>query len=144
LAADPSYQFRLDQGLESVNRAAGASGHRLSGNRLVALNDYAQGAASQEYQNAFGRAYQTDSTNYNRDIAENQIANANEATGYSRNRDIYSSGVNAEQQAYQRYLAGLGISSANEQQLYQRGQTAYTQKVQQIMSQFWIRLSKSF
>lgn len=65
LESNPAYQFRLNQGLEGVNRAAGKSGNLNSGNRLLALNDYAQGAASQEYENEFGRQLQTHNTNYN-------------------------------------------------------------------------------
>lgn len=76
LYSDPSYQFRLNQGLDAVNRAGGAAGKRISGNRLLDLNNYAQGMASTEYQNAYNRAlqgwqnnadqgYRTYTTNYN-------------------------------------------------------------------------------
>lgn len=58
LYSDPSYQFRLNQGLDAVNRAGGAAGKRISGNRLLDLNNYAQGMASTEYQNAYNRALQ--------------------------------------------------------------------------------------
>ena len=46
---DPSYQFRLQQGQEAVNRGAAKSGLLDSGNRLAALQDYGQGMASTEY-----------------------------------------------------------------------------------------------
>jgi uncharacterized protein YukE len=52
---DPSYQWRLEQGQQTVERSAAAKGLLGSGNVLTALTDYAQGAASQEYQAQFAR-----------------------------------------------------------------------------------------
>lgn len=50
-----AYKFRLGQGMEGVNRSMAAKGLLGSGNRLAALNDYAQGQASQEYDNQYNR-----------------------------------------------------------------------------------------
>ena len=55
---DPGYQFRLQQGMAANQNAANQSGGMLSGNTLQGMQNYAQGAASQEYGNAFNR-YQT-------------------------------------------------------------------------------------
>lgn len=52
---DPGYQFRMDQGLKSLERSAAARGGLISGNTGGALQNYGQGLASQEYQNAFNR-----------------------------------------------------------------------------------------
>lgn len=46
----PGYQFRFNQGMESVQRSAAAAGLRGSGNVLVELMKQGQGMASQEYQ----------------------------------------------------------------------------------------------
>ncbi len=59
---DPSYQFRLNQGLDSVQSGAAAQGGLLSGATLKALNNYAQDSASQEYSNAYNR-FNADQTN---------------------------------------------------------------------------------
>lgn len=56
---DPGYQFRLSEGLKQLGHAAGARGGLVSGQTLKGLQDYAQGAASNEYTNAFNR-YQTE------------------------------------------------------------------------------------
>lgn len=53
--SDPSYQFRLQQGQQAVERSALAKGIGFSGNALQALTDYGQGAASQEYGAQFAR-----------------------------------------------------------------------------------------
>ncbi len=51
----PGYQFALDQGLQGVDRGASAKGLLGSGNAAMALNDYAQGVANQEYGNWLNR-----------------------------------------------------------------------------------------
>jgi hypothetical protein len=61
-AADPSYQFRLQQGMGQTQGAANQAGGAIGGNALKALNDYNQGAASTEYGNAFNR-FQTGRSN---------------------------------------------------------------------------------
>ncbi len=53
--SDPSYQWRLGQGLNAVQSSAAANGLLGSGGTMKALNNYAQGAASQEFQNQFNR-----------------------------------------------------------------------------------------
>lgn len=49
LRATPGYQFRLDQGQESINRSLGARGGLFSGRALKAAQDYGQGLADQTY-----------------------------------------------------------------------------------------------
>lgn len=50
---DPGYAFRLKQGQMAAQRAGNLKG--MTGNVLTGLQDYTQGLASQEYQNAFDR-----------------------------------------------------------------------------------------
>lgn len=47
--ASPSYQWRLDQGLKAIERRASANGSRYSGATLKAMDRYAGGEASQEF-----------------------------------------------------------------------------------------------
>ena len=63
LYKDPSYLFRLQQGQKALDRQGAAAGRFLSGRQLQATSDYNQGAASQEFQNAYARALGTYSTN---------------------------------------------------------------------------------
>ncbi len=62
LQIDPGYAFRLAQGQKTLERSAAARGGAVSGSALMDLTNYAQGAASQEYQNAFNR-FQTSTQN---------------------------------------------------------------------------------
>jgi hypothetical protein len=60
--ADPGYAFRLQQGLQAIERSAAARGGLGSGRMAKDLTNYAQGAASQEYGNAYNR-FQTNRAN---------------------------------------------------------------------------------
>lgn len=60
--ADPGYAFRQQQGMNALQNSAAARGGLLSGNTLKGIQDYSQGLASEEYQNAFNR-YQTNQGN---------------------------------------------------------------------------------
>lgn len=63
---DPSYQFRLNEGLNAVQSGAAGQGGLLSGATQKALMNYGQQAASQEYQNAYNRFNADQSNQYNR------------------------------------------------------------------------------
>lgn len=63
---DPGYQFRLDQGTRGVEASASARGGVLSGAALKGIDQYNQGFASNEYQNAYNRYNNDQSTRYNR------------------------------------------------------------------------------
>jgi len=52
---DPSYQFRLSEGMKALDRTAAARGGLLSGATLKGAQRYGQGLASQEYGNAYNR-----------------------------------------------------------------------------------------
>lgn len=47
----PGYQFALQQGLNAINANNAATGQTLSGNAQEGINNYAQGVASQQYNN---------------------------------------------------------------------------------------------
>lgn len=66
LSSDPGYQFRMDQGMRGVDHAAAASGGVLSGAALKGEQQYAQGFASNEYQNAFNRFQANQTNSFNR------------------------------------------------------------------------------
>lgn len=52
---DPSYSFRLGEGLKALERTASARGGLLSGGALKAAQRYGQDFASQEFGNAYNR-----------------------------------------------------------------------------------------
>lgn len=81
----PGYQFELQQGENAVQNSAAARGNLLSGNTLAAEQQYGQGLASTNYQQAYNNALQTYNTNvigpYNRLSALAGIGQQAQATG---------------------------------------------------------------
>jgi hypothetical protein len=90
---DPGYQFRLQQGQKALENSAAARGGLLSGGTAKAINDYAQGSASNEYGNVYNRALQTYQTNANNQFGLAGIGQgaANELGAAGQN----ASGLNA-------------------------------------------------
>lgn len=124
--SDPSYQFRLNEGLDAVQSGAAAQGGLLSGATLKALQGYGQDMASQEYQNAYNR-FNADQTNrYNRlsnivGLGQNAAAqqgNAGMQTAQAVANNTMSganaqaagtiASANAKAQGQQALLGGLG------------------------------------
>jgi hypothetical protein len=54
---DPGYAWREQRGQQALERSAAAKGTLMTGGTLRDTMDYAQGLASQEYSNAWDRAY---------------------------------------------------------------------------------------
>lgn len=82
--ADPGYQFRFNEGQKAVENGAASRGMLLSGGAQKALAKYGQDFASNEYQNAYNRYNNDQTTQYNRlaglagvgQQANNQLTNA--------------------------------------------------------------------
>ncbi len=68
----PGYQFELDQGLAGVNRSAAAQGGALSGGDIKAADQYANGLAGTNYQQAFTNYETANQNNFNN---QNAVAN---------------------------------------------------------------------
>lgn len=60
--ADPGYDFRFKEGMKALNNSMAAKGLGVSGAGIKGAQQYGQGLASQEYQNAFNR-YQVNRSN---------------------------------------------------------------------------------
>ena len=72
LYKDPGYSFRLSEGEKVLGRNAAVRSGVMSGGALKAAQRFGQDYGSQEYQNAFNRAF----TGYGTDVArENQLYN---------------------------------------------------------------------
>lgn len=111
---DPGYKFRLNQGINAVQNSAAARHSLHSGNTLTGINDYAQGFASNEANNAYARyaadraagtAHNIDARNFAWDTFNN-----NRNFAYGSQMDTYNSGVNSKQARFNRLsqLAGYG------------------------------------
>jgi hypothetical protein len=81
---DPGYQFRLSQGLNSINAGGAAGGMRFSGATMKALEKYGQNFASNEYSNVYGRKQSELNNQYSRQSGLANIG-VNAATGMGEN-----------------------------------------------------------
>jgi hypothetical protein len=98
--ADPGYAFRLAEGRKALASKARARGGLVSGQTLKGMQDYAQESASNEFQNAYNRAY----TSYGTDVArENQLYNRQAALA-----GIGQTSTNLVNQAGQNYATNAG------------------------------------
>lgn len=107
--ADPGYQFRLQQGEQSINRAAGAKGGLYSGATLKALSRFNSGQASQEYSNWDTRQNnQFNQFNSNRDFNRNNLATL-AGIGQTATNAIGNAG-----QASGSIMANVGANTSNQ------------------------------
>lgn len=122
LKADPSYQFRLNQGLGAIQNNKVAQGLGRTGGTLKALSDYAGESASQEYANVYNRKLGEFNNAFAQGAQANQQNNANTAQAYGLTNQYQqaaalanaSNALNADQfNASQRQQANLANQSAN-------------------------------
>jgi hypothetical protein len=125
---DPGFDFRLNKGLQALERAGAAKGSGIGGGALKAITEYAQDYSSGEYDKAYARqfnTFQADQANrYNKlaslagigQTAANQIGTA----GQSYANNVGQIGMNtaaslgdlAAQAANARASAGVASSNA--------------------------------
>ena len=114
LTADPSYQFRTQQGINALDASASSRGKLLSGAQDKALLNYGQGQASTEYQNAYNRSLQDYNTNANTQLNVANIGRG--AAGQTQNAmQNYSSGAANTIQATGNAMAQGQIGAGNAQ-----------------------------
>jgi len=110
---DPGFEFRRQSGEDAINRAASASGGRLSGRTLKALGDFNQNLASQEFGNFANR--QLAQRQQNLGLAVNQAGRQDAAgqfgQGLEQSRLSQLAGLQS-----QGALAGAGIAGQGLQQ----------------------------
>lgn len=100
--ADPGYEFRKQQGTETLDQSAAGDGSLYSGGQQKALLDYGQNLASDEYQNV-----------YDRDMGEFQDMNSQFQDARDYNTDIDVGNMNRDV-ANNQYLASQGFSAATK------------------------------
>jgi hypothetical protein len=99
---DPGYQFRLQQGMEALQRSAAAQGNLLTGGTMKDITNYAQNYASNEYSNVYNRALTEYQQRYN-------IFQANQANQFNRLAALSGAGQTAAGQ-----LGSLGLGTAHD------------------------------
>lgn len=77
---DPSYKFRLQEGVNTLQNSALAKGGLLSGNALRGINEFGQNLASTEYGKIYDREYQRQLQEY---LTDHQRKFGDIGLGYS-------------------------------------------------------------
>jgi len=90
MSSDPSYEWRLQQGLEGVNRKMAAGGFLSSGNRMAELMNYGQNTASTEFQNEFSRLSQLSGANIGSPAAAAQLQQQQSAAAAAGQQQLLS------------------------------------------------------
>ncbi len=104
---DPSYQWRLQQGMNALQGSAAAKGGLMTGQGLADITNYGQGAASQEYGAAFNR-YQTQ-----------QQQRYNILSGMAQMSQNSAAGVGAQGTQVSQNMAGTAMQGIAAQTGYQ-------------------------
>lgn len=112
LTTDPSYQFRLNEGLKSLDRQAAARGGLISGGAIKAAQEYGQQSASQEYQNAFNR-FQTNRSNMLQPLGNLITSGQNAAAGAGTAAANYGNTVSNNIQSGAAAKAAGDVGTAN-------------------------------
>lgn len=127
-AATPGYQFAFDQGLQALQRSQAATGI-TGGGAAKAAQQYGQGLASTNYQQAYGNALQAYSTNQG--AAQQALAGQSGVYGQnlgaaqqalSGQAGLYGTQVNAANTGFNRLADVAGVGQTATSQLNAAGQ----------------------
>jgi hypothetical protein len=111
---DPSYGFRLDEGVKALERSAAAKGTLLTGGHVKALQRYGQDMASTEYQNSYARRASEQGNNYNRLAGLANFMSGEQQNQFGRLYQTAGLGLNATNQA-QNNASGYASNIGNTQ-----------------------------
>ncbi len=121
MAADPSYQFRLQQGLDALERSGAARGISRTGATMKALFDYGANSASQEYASVDARKRDTYDTAERNRFNAYQANYGNALQSYGMNEGLrsgaFDTNVGNARDAY-------GTNEDNRYKAYVTNQTA--------------------
>ena len=128
MTADPGYQFRVQQGLDALERSGAARGVSRTGGTIKDFIDYGQQAASQEYGNVFGRQRDV------YDLNERNRFNAYQAN-YGNAMDAYNMNERNRAGAFDRNVGtardAYAMNEANRYRGYQTIELARWQENQE-------------
>ena len=109
---DPGYAWRMSEGMKALEKSAAARGGLLSGATMKGIQQYGQGLASEEYQNAFNR-YQTTRANTLSPYFQLQNVGQNAASNTGAAAGQYASGASQALTSGAAATAAGQIGSAN-------------------------------
>ena len=130
---DPGYQFRMDEGVEALDKSAAARGRLLSGAQNKAITGYSQNLASQEYGAAYAREANEKKDKYNMLAGISQQGQASAARQAGATSQLAQTGGNIMAQSGQAQNAAYQNMGAARAGAYQGQATAVNQAAQNWM-----------
>jgi hypothetical protein len=127
LSADPSYAFRVNEGIQALTNSAAARGVANTGGTLKDFLTYGQNAASQEFQNVDTRRLQDYTTNRANAFGAFQANEAQRSADYTTGRaNAFGNWQANDQQRAQDYTLARGNAFGNWQANEAQRQQDYT------------------
>jgi hypothetical protein len=110
LTSSPGYQFRLQQGIDALQRSAAAKGTLLTGGTAKALDRYGQDYAANEYANQYARLFGEQQAAFGQGLQAQQA-------GFGQRLSEAGLGLQAQGQRANQLsgLAQLGYGAAGQQ-----------------------------
>jgi hypothetical protein len=136
----PGYTFRLNEGIKALDRSASSRGNLLSGQQLKGITRFGQDFASNEYQNAYNRAYgnytQNQEMQYNHlqnlsAMGQNTAIQVGQAgLGYANNAGNTLMGATSAANGYMVNAAGQNANLLVQNAQYAGNQSQYASNAQ--------------
>jgi hypothetical protein len=112
--ATPGYQFQLQQGEQAIQRSAAAQGGLLSGGTAKALNNYAQGVASGNYQQVYNNAFQQYQQQYGQ-FQQNQANQYNRLANLAGFGQVSAGSLGAQGQQAAQNTGNIFLTAGQQQ-----------------------------
>jgi hypothetical protein len=113
-AATPGEQFELQQGENAIQNSAASKGGLLSGGTAASLDQFANGVASTNYQQAYNNAYQGYATGYNQ-FENNQANQYNRLAGLAGAGQTEVTNLGSQGQASANTAANIDLTTGAQQ-----------------------------
>jgi len=110
--ADPGYNFRMKEGLKSLDATAASRGGLISGNALRAAQAFGQDLGSQEYQNAYNR-YRTNRSDVLTPLQSILGQGQTTASELGSAGQNYASGAGSTLMTSAANIGNLGVAAGN-------------------------------
>jgi hypothetical protein len=118
--ADPGYAFRLQQGIDAMNKSAAARGGLMSGSAIKGGIKFGQDMGSEEYGNAYAR-YQQNRANQLNPLGSFATAGMNAAQNTSATNALYGGQMGDASRAYANTQNELGLGGQQRASGYLTG-----------------------
>lgn len=109
---DPSFRFRMGEGIKALERSAAARGTLLTGGTLKDIGSWVSDYSSSEYDKIYDRARSEDEMRYGRSAGEYDIARNNALTRYGLDRENFWANQDRPFAKWMQLL-GIGVGATN-------------------------------